>query len=54
MNKQTIINVRVTKHEKQIIKEKAELNNMNISTYLRTLGLYANKIQVKTEIKLED
>ena len=51
MNREQKLILRVSDEEKAIIQEKAELNKMSVSNYLRTLGLYSNKIQLDGKIK---
>ena len=43
--------LRVNQEEKDIIQEKANLNGMTVGSYLRSLGLYSNKIQLETKLK---
>lgn len=51
MNRDKLMNFRVTADEKAILEGKAKKNGMTVGNYLRTLGLYSNKIEVETKIK---
>ncbi len=51
MNRDKLMNFRVTAEEKAILEEKAKKNGMTVGNYLRTLGLYSNKIEVETKLK---
>ncbi len=51
MNRDQKLIIRVSDEEKTIILQKAESNGMTISSYLRMLGLYSDKIQIETKIK---
>jgi len=51
MNRSKMINFRVSDEEKAILEKKAEKNGMTVGNYLRTLGLYSNKIEVETKLK---
>lgn len=51
MKKNNIIQIRITDAEKEKIQEKAKLNDMSVSDFMRYCSLNANKIILSVEVK---